>query len=99
MSDNPTAQFRIHLRVTGRVQNVGFRAFVQQAASLLHLTGWVRNVGHDQVEAEAEGSRQALEVFIHQVGEGPRGSRVDDLQVEWVNPVGGSDSFIFRSST
>lgn len=99
MSDNPTDQFRIHLRVTGRVQNVGFRAFVQQAATLLHLTGWVRNVSHDQVEAEAEGPRQALEEFIRKIGVGPRGSRVDDLQVEWGNPMGGSDSFIFRSST
>ena len=98
MSENPTNRVRLHLLVTGRVQNVGFRAFVQQTATLHQLTGWVRNVGYDQVEAEAEGSRQSLELFSQQLGIGPRGSRVDDLQVEWGDAIGGSNSFVIRSS-
>jgi len=52
---NPNEIVRAHVWVTGRVQNVGFRAFVQESGALLRLTGWVRNVSYDRVEAVAEG--------------------------------------------
>ena len=49
---------RVHILVKGRVQNVGFRAHVEyHAAQIGGITGWVRNVGHDSVEAVAEGER------------------------------------------
>ena len=48
---------RVHIWVKGRVQGVGFRAFVQQNALPIGVTGWVRNVGYNTVEAVAEGTR------------------------------------------
>jgi acylphosphatase len=50
-----TDSARVHIWVMGRVQGVGFRAFVQQSGAMFGLTGWVRNVGYDQVEVVAEG--------------------------------------------
>ena len=55
---------RIHLVITGRVQNVGFRSYVQKIAASLSVTGWVRNVRYDQVEVTAEGVRPTLEQFL-----------------------------------
>jgi acylphosphatase len=70
------------------VQGVSFRAFVQQTGMMLGLTGWVRNVGHDQVEALAEGERAALEEFAQAVQTGPRGSHVEAARVEWETLTG-----------
>jgi len=67
---------------------VGFRAFVEQTGMMLGLTGWVRNLGYEQVEAVAEGSRAALEEFAQAIQSGPRGSRVEDARVEWEPPTG-----------
>lgn len=74
---------RIHIWVTGRVQGVGFRFFVQQSGVDFGLGGWVRNVGYDTVETVAEGPREFLEKFNIVVTTGPRAARVDDVRVEW----------------
>ena len=89
-------QARVHIWVTGRVQGVGFRAFVLQSGPLFGLTGWVRNVGYDQVETVAEGPRAVLERFIEVVKTGPRASRVDEATVEWETPTGEFEGFIVR---
>lgn len=72
-----------HIRVWGRVQGVGFRAFVAQQADRLGVTGWVRNVGYDQVEVRAEGHKETLKAFLEIVKEGPSVSRVERHEVEW----------------
>ena len=51
----------IHIWVDGRVQGVGFRAFVQDCAQRLGVTGWVRNIDEDQVEVWAEGVQTELD--------------------------------------
>lgn len=96
--DKTAPNERLHLWVTGRVQGVGFRAFVAHAANNLGLTGWVRNVGYDQVETVAEGQRADLEEFAHMVGAGPRASRVDRLHHEWLAASGEFSSFDVRRS-
>lgn len=87
---------RAHIWVTGRVQGVGFRAFVQQAGSLFGLTGWVRNVGYHQVETVAEGKREVVEKFIEAVKTGPRAARVDELHIEWESSTGEYKQFGVR---
>ncbi len=59
--------------VSGRVQGVGFRWFVRNAARELGLTGWVRNLADGRVEAEASGPPEALDAFERRLREGPRG--------------------------
>jgi len=80
---------RAHVWLQGRVQGVGFRAHVEyHARQVGGLTGWVRNVDDDTVEAIVEGERTNVERFIQMMKEGPRGSRVDESKVEWENPTG-----------
>ena len=80
---------RAHVWVKGRVQGVGFRAHVEYAARTIGgVTGWVRNVGYDTVEAIAEGERAKVERFIEMMKLGPRASRVDESKVEWEDVMG-----------
>ena len=80
---NNSSKTSIHIRVWGRVQGVGFRAFVAQKAKEQNLTGWTRNVGRDQVETRAEGTREALDDFLAQVKKGPSASDVRESKFEW----------------
>jgi len=94
----PTSACHLHIRVRGRVQGVGFRAHVEYAARQLGVTGWVRNVGYDAVEAVAEGEREQLEQLAGAIKAGPRGSHVDESTVEWLDPTGEFESFVVRRS-
>jgi acylphosphatase len=90
---------RAHVWVKGRVQAVGFRAHVEyEARQIGRLTGWVRNVGYDTVEAIVEGEKSKVERFIQVMKEGPRGARVDDAKVEWEIPTVEFEGFGVRRS-
>lgn len=98
MSETPGEKARVHIWVSGRVQGVGFRAYVEHIAARLGLTGWVRNVGRDVLEAEAEGERMVLEEFIAAVRKGPPSSRVENTRLEWAAATGEFQTFDFRAS-
>lgn len=68
---------RAHLRVTGQVQGVFFRANTVQRARQLELRGWVRNAADGSVEAVAEGDRAAIEALLAWCEHGPPRARVD----------------------
>lgn len=68
--------------VTGRVQGVGFRWFVRQAARELALTGRVRNLPDGTVEVAAAGPEEALAALRDRLREGPPGARVEGLAEE-----------------
>jgi acylphosphatase len=89
---------RLYIRVRGRVQNVGFRAHVENGARQLEVTGWVRNVGYDTVETVAEGERQKLERLAEAIKAGPPGSRVDETTAEWQDATGEFRTFTVRRS-
>ena len=90
---------RAHVWVKGRVQGVGFRAHVEyRARQIGGLTGWVRNVGYDTVEAVVEGEREKVERLIELMKDGPRGSRVDESKVDWENPTGEFVKFDMKRS-
>ena len=98
-SESETKIVRAHIRVKGRVQGVGFRAHVEyHARQIGGLTGWVRNVGYDTVEAIAEGEREKVERFIEIMKQGPRNSRVDESKVEWETPTGEFQVFAVKRS-
>lgn len=94
-----TENVRAHIWVKGRVQGVGFRAHVEYSARQINgLTGWVRNVGYDTVEAIAEGQRDNVERLIEAMKQGPRGARVDQSNVEWETVTGEFREFGVRRS-
>ena len=99
MQPNPSNLVRAHIWVKGRVQGVGFRAHVEYSAKQIGgITGWVRNVGYDTVEAVAEGQRDQVERFIETMKQGPRMSRVDESKIEWETPNGEYNEFGVKRS-
>ena len=71
----------VRLRITGRVQGVGYRAWAMQMAARLGLRGWVRNLRDGSVEALVIGDDDAVERMIEACREGPFGARVADVAV------------------
>jgi acylphosphatase len=67
--------------VSGRVQGVGFRYFVQRKAVELGVAGWVRNRPDGTVEAEAAGPKELLDDFELELRRGPPLARVDHMAI------------------
>lgn len=66
--------------VSGRVQGVGFRFFVERVANQSKLRGYVRNLADGNVEAYAIGTEAKLEEFQRHLAAGPRGARVTGVE-------------------
>ena len=69
------------LKISGRVQGVGFRYAMAEEAARLGVTGWVRNRRDGTVEAVVDGDADALEAIVAWARQGPRGSHVTDVEV------------------
>jgi acylphosphatase len=87
MSDEPPFAC-LHAWVEGRVQGVGFRYFVHDHALRLGLSGWVRNVGEEQVEVWAEGRQTHLDELLRLLHDGPPSAYVSEVRVEPETPRG-----------
>jgi acylphosphatase len=70
-----------HIIVRGRVQGVGYRAFVEDEAMQHGLAGWVRNRRDGTVEALLAGSIEDVEETINACRTGPWGARVDRVDI------------------
>ena len=68
-----------HVVVRGRVQGVGYRAFVEDEAMQRRLRGWVRNRRDGSVEAVFAGPRKVVEAMIEACRRGPVSARVSAL--------------------
>jgi acylphosphatase len=98
VQSNPGRIICVHIWVKGRVHGVGFRAHVEYYALEIGVSGWVRNVGRDTVEAVAEGTREQIDQFIKMMKTGPRSSRVDETRIEYETPTGYPIGFIVKHS-
>ncbi|HEX4989856.1 MAG TPA: acylphosphatase [Candidatus Binatia bacterium] len=74
---------RVHLKISGRVQGVYFRASTVEEARRLGVTGWVMNCRDSSVEVMAEGEREQLEELIRWCHGGPPGAQVKEVRAEW----------------
>jgi acylphosphatase len=79
---------RRRVTVTGRVQGVFFRETMWRRAELVRVNGWVRNNGDGSVEAVFEGEQKAVERLVDWCREGPRGARVEWVDVASEEPEG-----------
>jgi acylphosphatase len=68
-----------HMVVRGRVQGVGYRAFVEDEAQRRGLQGWVRNRRDGSVEALFSGPREMVEAMIEACRRGPFSAKVSEL--------------------
>lgn len=87
---------RLHATIEGRVQGVGFRAFVIDRAIALGLTGWVRNRWDRSVEVVAEGSRADLDKLLLVLRRGPTAASVLRVDQDWEEPTGEFSRFSVR---
>jgi acylphosphatase len=72
----------VRLMITGRVQGVGFRAFVEYEATRRGVRGWARNRRDGAVEAVIGGPKDAVEAVVEACRRGPRSARVDFVDVQ-----------------
>ena len=72
----------VRARITGRVQGVGFRAFVEQAAERIGVRGWVRNRRDGSVEAVIAGDGNKVDEMLTMCWQGPPSAKVDGVSVE-----------------
>jgi acylphosphatase len=77
----------VRLRIYGRVQGVGYRAWTAHKAKKLGLFGWVRNLNDGTVECMAQGPREAVEALVAACHAGPPIARVTQVNSEDVVPA------------
>jgi len=79
--------------VSGEVQGVRFRVFVQDVATELQLVGSVRNVSDGTVEVIAQGMPDTLKEFVEYLHEGSLQAKVASVAVEWQSASKTFDEF------
>jgi acylphosphatase len=91
------AVVRVRAVVHGKVQMVGFRAFVIHHAGDAGLSGTVRNEADGTVETVLEGPRPAVERVLDLLRQGPTHARVERIDVEYSNPTGNLPAMMVAS--
>ncbi len=86
------------LTIRGRVQGVGYRAWMVEAAAALGVCGWVRNRRDGAVEALAQGDAAAVESLISRCRRGPPAGRVTEIATLDATPDPALDTFGWRST-
>lgn len=84
---------RYFIKVSGRVQGVGFRFHMQYLADHFNLTGWVKNCDDGTVEMEVQGTEDTIYAFKIKVEEGNRFIKVKSIYLEKIENVNGEKSF------
>jgi len=69
--------------ITGKVQGVAYRAYVQESATHLDLVGYVKNLPDSKVEVVAQGQSNTLKDFVEYLYEGSLLSVVEGVAVDW----------------
>jgi len=93
---NSSDHQRLHARVYGRVQGVGFRYFVLNTAAGLGLVGWTRNRRDDSVEVVAEGDLEVLRELVRALQRGSKSSSVREVKANIQEATGEFNSFFIR---
>ncbi|WP_034992913.1 acylphosphatase [Beijerinckia mobilis] len=75
----------VHLRIIGRVQGVGYRAWTVGEARRLGLGGFVRNKRNGNVEAVLIGASETIAVLVELCRSGPPAARVDQIEQAIIN--------------
>ena len=73
----------MHCTVTGKVQGVRYRDFVQVSAGELSLVGYIRNNVDGTVTVVAQGLPDVLKALVEYLHEGSLQAKVDGVAVEW----------------
>ena len=74
------------VRISGRVQGVGYRYWTERVAGELGLSGWVRNRRDGTVEAVFSGSPDDVARMLERCRDGPSSARVTSVDVQEGEP-------------
>lgn len=74
-------KIRKHLKITGRVQGVGYRYFTRKNAEELNVNGWVKNMPDGSVETMLSGHPKDVEELIERLWKGPYTARVKNIDL------------------
>ena len=77
-----------NVRISGRVQGVGFRYTTLRQAERYGVAGWVRNMADGSVEVECEGESGKIDQFIRFLSKGPTGSYIRNVDKRKITPKG-----------
>ena len=72
--------------VTGKVQGVSYRTYVQESATLLNIVGYVKNELDGTVTVVAQGMPDILKDFVEYLHEGSLLAEVEGVSVDWQSP-------------
>ncbi len=86
----------IYCIVSGKVQNVRYRDYVQVSAGELGITGWVKNLPDGTVAVCAQGLPDELKDFVEYLHEGSLQAKVEGVSVEWRTTKRRDDDFSIR---
>ena len=84
---------RAHILISGRVQGVYFRQKTAKQAQMLGISGWVRNLNDNKVEAVLEGAKEDVQKIIDWAKKGPFLARVLNLDIKWQEYKGEFNNF------
>jgi acylphosphatase len=88
---------QLHCIITGKVQGVMFRDFVQRKARSLSISGSVKNQTDGSVEVVAQGEEENLRKLLELLYKGPILTRminhVDNIKIEWSEPTQNFNDF------
>ncbi|PXV69351.1 acylphosphatase [Halanaerobium congolense] len=70
-----------HIFISGRVQGVGFRAFIRREAAVLNIKGWAKNLADGRVETIIQGDKNKVSQMIAKLREGPSYAKVENLKI------------------
>jgi len=85
MTQSTSSRRCARLRISGRVQGVGYRDWMIDTAVSLGLDGWVRNRRDGSVEAVAAGLGEVVEDLVTAAWSGPPAARVGAVDVQWID--------------
>ncbi len=94
--DKDMKKVRAHLRISGRVQGVSFRYYIQDIAQSLRIKGWIKNCWDGKVEVLMEGEEDKIKELIDCCYRGPRSAVVEKIDVKWEKYRGEFNSFSIR---
>ena len=72
---------RVHIFISGKVQGVFFRQFIQEKVQELGLVGWVKNLADGRVEVLIEGDREKIDKILIYLKQGPPLSKVEGIDI------------------
>ena len=75
-------KMQLYVRISGKVQGVGFRNFTQRHAKQLGINGYAKNLPNGQVEVVAEGDTVQLDALVNLLKKGPPSASVDSIEID-----------------